>query len=73
MSYPNRYKCVNSRIGDGYDIVNVYYFSQGIKDGVEYVYDDIQDPIVANALCDLLNKVKLLTDKLEAKEGKPSV
>ena len=72
MSEHSKYKCLDARIGDGYDIVKIHYFQHGI-DGIEYVYDDIQDPVVANAICDLLNKVKLLTDKLEAKEGKPSV
>ena len=73
MSEYSKYERIHSRFGDGYDIVNVHYFSDGIKDWHEYVYEDIQDPIVSNVLCDLLNKVELLTKKLEAKEGKPSV
>lgn len=65
------YERKDTRFGDGYDIVQTEALGYGITDK-KYVFEDIQDPVVADALCYLLKKVKMLEQRLAAKEGKQS-
>lgn len=65
------YERKDTRFGDGYDIVQTEALGYGISDK-KYVFEDIQDPVVADALCHLLKKVEMLEQRLATKEGKPS-
>jgi hypothetical protein len=67
----SEYERKNTRFGDGYDIVQTEALGYGITDK-KYVFEDIQDPVVADALCHLLKKVEMLEQRLANKDGKPS-
>ena len=74
----SRYKRINTRFGDGYDVVKIDIVDYGIEglsptEKKKYVFEDIQESVVADALCYLLGKVEALEEQLKAKEGKPSV
>lgn len=74
----SEYKRIKTRFGDGYDVVKMDIVDYGIEglsptEEKKYVFEDIQDPVVADALCHLLGKVEALEEQLKAKGGEPSV